>query len=236
MKLWKRISVAVLAGVLTFSPIAAVTQNDMIVAQAGEAYTYKTDKNNQMFIGNGCTISVKNYYKRVVLTGSSKAVKSINNQLKKFSDEFMANPSGAIDSAQNDCDYLSSDDTYNDYVTQKVTYISDDIVSIYTKSVWYAGGVSNTNEYGYTFNLKTGKLITKLTSVTKTTSLSSIKSTLKKSIEAKQFDASDLTNMKSTDFHYYINSKGKVVVCFGPYELGYGGWTKKFTLAGKYEK
>ena len=235
MKLWKKISVAVLASVLAVGPMAAVAPKDQIVAHAAEAYTYKTAKNNQTFKGEGCTITVKHYYQRVVLSGSSNAIKSINKQLKKYSDEFMAEPSGAVEYAEEDCKYRTYDETYNDYVTQKVSYLSNDIISIVTTYNWYAGGVSNVNTYGYTFDLKTGKEITKLTSVTKTASLSKIKSTLTKRIEAQQYSASDLKDMKATDFHFYINSKGKVIVCFGPYELGYGGWTKKYTLAGKYE-
>lgn len=235
MKLWKKISVAVLASVLAIGPMASVAPKDQIVAHAAEAYTYKTAKNNQTFKGEGCTITVKHYYKRVVLSGSSNAIKSINKQLKKYSDEFIAKPSGAVEYAEEDCKYRTYDETYNDYVTQKVSYLSNDIISIVTTYNWYAGGVSNVNTYGYTFDLKTGKEITKLTSVTKTASLSKIKSTLTKRIEAQQYSASDLKDMKATDFHFYINSKGKVIVCFGPYELGYGGWTKKYTLAGKYE-
>ena len=149
----------------------------------------------------------------------------------------MSKVSGAFEYAEDDCNYRTENDTYNDYVTQKVSYLSSDIVSIVTTNNWYAGGVSNVDTYGYTFDLKTGKEIKKLTSVTKTTSLSKIKSTLTKKIEAdpNNFDPSDLKDMKATDFHFYINSKGKVVVCFGPYELGWGGWTKKYTLSGKYE-
>lgn len=237
MKSWKKISVAVLTGVLAVGPVATIAPKEQIVTQAAEAYTYKTVKNNQTFKGEGCTITVKNYYKHVVLSGSSSAVKSINKQLKKYSDAFMAEPSGAVEYAKDDCKYRTYDETYNDYVTQKVSYLSDGIVSIVTTWTWYAGGVGNTNIYGYTFDLKTGKEIKKLTSVTKTTSLTKIKSTLTKKIEAdpNNFDPSDLKDMKATDFHFYINSKGKVVVCFGPYELGWGGWTKKYTLSGRYE-
>lgn len=235
MNLWKKLSITLLAGMLAFGSVASAVPANQAVVQAAETYTYKTDKNNKTFKGDKCTITVKNYYKRIVLSGSSKAVASINKQLKRYSDEFMSKESGAFEYASEDCNNRTADDTYDDYVTQKVTYLSDDIISIQTTSNWYAGGVGNTNVYGYTFNRKTGKLIKKITSVTKTTSLSSIKKTLKKSIKAKQFDPKELDNMKADDFQYYINSKGKVIVCFGPYALGYGGWTKKFTLSGKYE-
>lgn len=128
----------------------------------------------------------------MVLSGTSKAIQSINRQLETYSDEFMAQESGAFDYAADDCDNRTYDDTYLDYVTQRISYRSRDIISI--------------------------------------------KRTLKKAIEKQQYSSSDLQDMKATDFSYYINPKGKVIVCFGPYELGYGGWTKKFSLAGKYEK
>lgn len=237
MKLWKKLSISVLCGLLVCSPIMTVAHSDQaIVVQAAEKYTYKTEKDNKQVKGESCTITVKHYYKRVVLSGSSAAIKSINKQLKKYSDTFMSKVSGAFEYAEDDCNYRTENDTYNDYVTQKVSYLSKDIVSIVTTYNWYAGGVSNVDTYGYTFDLKTGKEIKKLTSVTKTTSLSKIKSTLTKKIKEQQYDPSELDNMKATDFCFYINSKGKVIVCFGPYELGYGGWTKKYTLSGKYEK
>ena len=64
----------------------------------------------------------------------------------------MANESGTIDYAKEDCMYRTGNDTYNDYVTQKVSYLSKDIISIVTTSNWYAGGVSNVSTYGYTFD------------------------------------------------------------------------------------
>ena len=136
MKLCKKISVAVLTGVLAVGPVATIAPKEQIVTQAAEAYTYKTVKNNQTFKGEGCTITVKNYYKRVVLSGSSSAVKSINKQLKKYSDAFMAEPSGAVEYAKDDCKYRTYDETYNDYVTQKVSYLSDGIVSIVPTWTW----------------------------------------------------------------------------------------------------
>ena len=235
MKLWRKIATITLAGILTFCCAMPVMPNQCMQVQAAETYTYKTDKDNKTF-KDASTIKVEHYYKRVVLNGSSKAIKSINKQLKAYSDQFMKQKSAAFDYAANDCKISNCDTTYVDFVKQKVSFRSDKIVCIYTKSEWWAGGVSNTDEYGYTFNLKTGKLIKKITSVTKTSSLSKIKAKLKKSIKADQYDASELDEMGAADFRYYINSKGNVVVCFAPYELGYGGWCKKYTLKGKYAK
>lgn len=42
----------------------------------------------------------------------------------------------------------------------------------------------------------------------------------------KDYDTSDVDKTKIKDLNFYINAEGKVVVCFGPYSLGYGGWSK----------
>ena len=37
---------------------------------------------------------------------------------------------------------------------------------------------------------------------------------------------------KAKDFYFYLDENGDVVVCFGPYEMGYGGWARTYTLEG----
>ena len=37
------------------------------------------------------------------------------------------------------------------------------------------------------------------------------------------------------DFKYYLNKKGKAVVCFEPYEIAYGGWFREFAINSKYK-
>ena len=86
MKLWKKISVAVLAGVLAVGPMAAVAPKDQIVAHAAEAYTYKTAKNNQTFKGESCTITLKKYYKRVVLLCNAEGFVSVGRYRKYCND------------------------------------------------------------------------------------------------------------------------------------------------------
>ena len=48
------------------------------------------------------------------------------------------------------------------------------------------------------------------------------------------YDTAEILKMKASQFNYYINKNGKVTVCFGPYELGYGGWSKTCKVAGRY--
>lgn len=236
MKSVKKLIAVILAGALALGSAVYLpidTQLQMQV-QAAEAYSYKTVKDNQTYKGNKSTITVKHYYKRVVLNGSGEAIKFINSKLKSYSDKFMKD-SAAFAVAKSDCKVKKKNETYKDYVTQKVTFLSDEVVSIQATSVWYAGGVSNKNTYGYTFDLKTGKRITKITSVTKSTSLDKIKSSLQKKIKADKLDASVLEDKKVNTFDFYIAEDGKVVVCFAPYALNQGGNAVTYTLQGRYE-
>ena len=245
MKYLKKPLIALLTGMLTLSAFAYVPEvlrsetpaltDTRMQLQAAEAYTYKTEKANKTYKGKKSTITVKHYYKRVVLNGSGDGVKSINNQLKKYSDSFMKK-SATAEAANSDCKNRKENDTYQDYVVQKLRYLSDEVVSIQTESVWYAGGVSNKTVSGYTFNVKTGKRITKLTSLTKTTSLDKIKTSLTKKIKAAGLDASALKDKTASNFNFYMEKSGKVVVCFAPYELNQGGNSVSYTLSGRYEQ
>lgn len=203
-------------------------------AQAAKPYTTKKISHNQTITGKKCTIKVECYYEYVQFKGTKKAVKKINKALKPKNYEDYK--SSAIASAKDAADEWDYDDTYMDYTAQTVSYYNTkkNITSIYELSVWYAGGVQNTFESGRTFNLKTGKEIKKITDVTKEKSLAKLKKNLKKAIEKKDegYDTSEIDKMKATDFHFYITKKGKVCICFGPYELGFGGWSKKFYFEG----
>lgn len=217
-------------------PAATAEQTTVqTVKAASEAgYSYKTETKNKTCKGKNSTITVKHSYKRVVLAGSGDAEAKINAQLKKYSDSFMKN-TAAYEAAKEACKNRKENDTYKDYTTQKVTFLSDTLVSIETVNVWYAGGVSNKTVSGYTFSLKTGKRVTKLTSVTKTSSLAKIKSSLKKKITAAKLDPEALEDKTTANFSFYVAESGKVVVCFAPYELNQGGDSVSYTLSGKYE-
>jgi hypothetical protein len=200
-------------------------------AQAAKAYTTHTISHDTTIKGEKATIELKCFYTYVALKGDTKIIRKINKALKPKN--YKNYQSAALEYAKSDADDRDNDDTYSDYTVQTVSYLSDSIVSVDETSVWYAGGVQNVAIGGRTFSLKTGNEIKKLTTVTKQKSLSKIKKTLKRLIKKQDenYDTSELDKMKAKDFHFYITKKGKVCVCFGPYELGFGGWTKKFYLA-----
>ena len=208
-----------------------------IVAHADKAYIYRTIDHSQVFKGKR-TITLKNYYRYVQLKGNTQAIRKFNKTTKNAAVKTMKQESGAIEYAQNDCNSsYSGDETYEDYCNEKVTYYTGNIISVYYIAEWYAGGVGNTFESGATYDIKNGKYLN-LLDVTKEKSEAKIKETLKKKIEAENrgYDSSEVDSKDISEFEFYINKKGNVIVCFGPYELGYGGWSKTYKLEGDSPK
>lgn len=231
-----------------FIPAAAVRADDPVSSSGTENkwskyYDIETIDESKTYEGKGCTISTEHYAKYVVLKGDTDAVKKINKALKKAAKAAMENNSineNAQYAAEN-ADY-EGEETFSDYTTSDISFMNKKVVSVAFLSYWYSGGVSNINEYGMTFDRTTGKQIKSIAKVTKETSIKKIKKTLKKKINKSDYAFNDkdvekeFDDMKASDFNYYIMKNGKVCVCFGPYELGWGGWTKTFVLAGKYQK
>jgi len=232
----KKILSFILMCTLVVAPMSFTTE-DINAATSKKVYKYKTVDKSETFTGKSCTIKVDNYYKRVVLKGKTKAIKKINKSLKSYSKKFFKKGYSAKEYAANDVDYKTNDyvEYYEDCANQNLSYKNKKYVSIAVGESWYAGGVSNITEYGYTYSLKTGKQIKNIKKFTKLKSLTKIKNALKAmALEADPgYDVSEIDNMKATEFNFYLDESGNVVVCFPPYSLGYGGWTKKFTLKGK---
>lgn len=236
MKKTKKIFMAILFAIAIVFMSRGVGENSV---QAATGVTYEKIDHSKTFTGDGCTIRVENYYKYAQLKGNTKAIKSINKKLKKMAKDAMEKESGAVEYAVEDCNYRTVDESYSDHFVQKVTYLTKNTVSIQTMWLWYAGGVSNSSVYGSTYNLKTGKQIKNITEFTKESSISKIRKTIVKkalksdSLLQKEAVENIVNKKKATEFEFYINKNGNVVVCFGAYELGYGGWYRAFTLAGK---
>lgn len=204
-------------------------------AKAAKNYTLKTIDHSTTVKGKKCTIDIKCYYTYVQFKGDSDVIKKINKGIRNVLPKNYKNyKTDLLTYAKSDADEREDDDTYNDYNTQSVSFCNKKYASVHEYSFWYGGGVSNVNETGYVFDMKTGKRITKVTTLTKIKSLKSFKKALKKKIKKQDenYDISEIDKMKSTEFQFYITKKGKVCVCFGPYDLGFGGWTKKFYFAG----
>ena len=210
----------------------AVAPDMQVQAAQNVNVTYKKADGSKKCKGKS-TINVKHYYKRAVLEGSSDAVKKINSYLKKKSDAFMKEKSGAIMQAQDDVAMGMYDkETYEDYVSSKVTYNDKNVISIKITQQWYAGGVSSKTIYGYTFSLKSGKLL-KLTDVCNG-SASQIKKKLvakiKKGADAADIDFKVVNAYKTSKYQFYLKPGKKAVVCFPPYEIGFGGDSRCYTI------
>ena len=108
---------------------------------------------------------------------------------------------------------------------------------------WYAGGVQNQGDYGYTFDLNTGKQLA-ITDVVKGTP----KQVKNKILTAakKYFQGEEGSSFASWEevspvikkiplknFKFYVSLK-KVNLCFESYELGTNFWTS-FTINGIYK-
>ncbi|MCR5099113.1 MAG: hypothetical protein K6B14_09220 [Lachnospiraceae bacterium] len=195
-----------------------------------------TKKINKSKTYNGsCKVKVTNYAKYVVLSGNDAGLKKINAALKKEATKFMKD-SMVHEYASEQVRYGTYDDTYMDYYEQKVSFMNDEVVSISTGRYWYAGGVSNTFVGGVTFDLKTGKRIKDITEFTKEQDIKVLRKQIKKKIDAQKqgYETAEILKMKATQFDFYINKSGSVTVCFGPYDLGFGGWSKTCKVPGRY--
>lgn len=231
-------TLAVLRLVFVLAVINCAIVPDMqIQATQKVNVTYKKADASKTCKGKS-TIKVKHYYKRAVLEGDSDAVKKINSYLKKKSDAFMKKESGAIAYAQEDVAEGRNDKgTYWDYVTSKVTYSDNRVISIRVTEKWCAGGVGNETIYGYTFSLKSGKRL-HLTDVCKG-SANQIKEKLvakiKKGADAADIDFKVVNDYKTSKYQFYLKPDQKAVVCFAPYEIGYGGSSRCYTIQSKYK-
>jgi hypothetical protein len=113
------------------------------------------------------------------------------------------------------------------------------------KEVWYAGGVYNQYDYGYTFNLETGKTLTAVDVIGgKPEEVSSkVVSSAKKYFNKNEIalDADLWKNISNTintfdakEFKFYLKP-GKAYICFGSYELNLGTGWQVFSVTSKYK-
>ena len=230
----QRIIVAVAGALLVAAlPASWSSKQPAAAVQAAKAYSYKMIDQSEKYTGKR-TITVKKYAKYVELEGDTAAIKRINKAEETSAAKSMKNLSDikVVAKEASKADF-SENETFYDCVDAKVTWHSKNIISVHTTWNWYAGGVSNVFESGHNYDLTTGKRL-KLTDVTKEKSPEKIRAALKKKIidDDQGYSTSELDEADISKLEFYINKKGGVVVCFGPYELGFGGWSKMYTLTG----
>jgi hypothetical protein len=183
-------------------------------------------------------IKVKCYYEKILLKGDTEAIEKINETLNQTYEDMEKSKKSSKTSLIKYAKADASQDhvgTYVDTSTAKVTYNAKGIISIQFSDEWYAGGVSNPDTWGMTFNVKTGEQLT-LDQVCNSTP-EKIATTLRKKIQNADSYASvaDVTAEKVPEMRFYLKSGNKAVVCFAPYSLGYGGWVRTYTIKSKYK-
>ena len=156
---------------------------------------------------------MESYYKKVVLKGNSKAVKKINKAIQKDCETFLKGSDSLVSYAKMDKKTKKYADTYVNTAVSKVSYNNKGIISIV---------------------VSTEKITLDKVCADKT---SKVASTLKKKIlkEAANLDVRNVTKNKVKDMSFYLKPGKKAVVCFGPYELGWGGWVRTYTIKSKYQ-
>lgn len=183
-------------------------------------------------------IRVESYYEKILLKGNTKAIKNINQTLRKIYNQWdksmKLNVAGIVDYAKMDA-YRDYPDTYFDRVYADVSYNGNSAICIKFSSETCLGGVNNTDVWGMTFSLKTGKQL-RLDQVC-VSKPSKAAAALKKKIlnEDKWADVSKVTVKNMKNMSFYLEPGQKAVVCFGPYELGSGGWARTYTLKSKFK-
>lgn len=223
----KRVIKLILMTVLLVLVFSAFGKTDTQAASKAK-YSYKKVDYSKKYRSVKAHVS----YKKPVLKGKSSAIKKINKAIKKDCNKFLKQKNDLYFYAKNDAEYGRKADYYLE-AKSKVTYNKKGIISIRVTTYWFAGGVSNTGEYGLVYSLKTGKRL-KLTDVCKDSS-KKIKARVLKKIskdpDAKTYDWDYINSYKVKKMNYYLSKTGKkAVICFEPYELGWGGWSRTYKI------
>jgi hypothetical protein len=185
------------------------------------------------------------------LKGDSNEIAKINKVLENAMKAFMEDNEN-VEGIKESTLYYIDNKLFSEYTEQlywkttcKVTYNKNNIISMHMKEMWYAGGVYNQNDYGYTFNLETGKTLTAVDVIGgKSEEVSSkVVSSAKKYFNKNEivFDADLWKNISNTintfdakEFKFYLKP-GKAYICFGSYELKLGTGWQIFSITSKYK-
>ncbi len=184
------------------------------------------------------------------LKGNSKEIAKINKALENAMKVFMAHEN--VERIKESTLYYIDHKMFSEYTEQlywkttcKVTYNKNNIISMHMKEMWYAGGVYNQYDYGYTFNLETGKTLTAIDVIGGKSEVVSGKvvSSAKKYFKTKEMDIDadlwkNISNIINTydakKFRFYLKP-GKAYICFGSYELNMGTGWQIFSVTSKYK-
>jgi hypothetical protein len=184
------------------------------------------------------------------LKGNSKEIAKINKVLENAMKVFMADEN--VERIKDNTLYYIDNKMFSEYTEQlywkttcKITYNKNNIISMHMKEMWYAGGVYNQYDYGYTFNLETGKTLTAIdviggkTEVVSSKVVASAKKYFNKNEIALDADlwksiSNTINTFDAKEFKFYLKP-GKAYICFGSYELNLGTGWQIFSVTSKYK-
>lgn len=218
--------------------------NPKVLASTETKAEYTMKKDKVTFKDNNGDIRGVVSFQYPNIKGKSNAVKKINDTLKSKSEAFLQSETAEslkeyTEFAIENNGFNAVDEQYYYKIICKVTYNDNSIISLHMKECWYAGGVYNQMDYGYTFNLKSGDefgirdVVSGDAKSIKNKILASGKKYLTSDSDFDQKAYDMIKSYKLKDYKFYLG-KGKVYICFGSYELGRGNGWDIFSIKSKY--
>ncbi len=218
-------------------------------AEAATKASYTMQKKEITWM-EGDTVRGEVSFQYPKLNGNSNEIAEINSILENAMTAFMADE--RVEGIKESTEYYIDNKLFTEDVKQlywkttcKVTYNAKNIISMHMKEMWYAGGVYNQKDYGYTFDLKTGKALTLAQAVgVKPGELTNrVLASAKKYFEIGKTDnytavwegiTSIIKEYDTKTYKYYL-IPGKARVCFESYELNCGTSYQVLSITGKYK-
>lgn len=230
----KVIAKSMLAILLCF---IVISQNVYVSAKSTKA-EYKMKERKIEYIDDDGRVRGIISYQYPQFNGTSDSIKKINSKLRKecskyFQSESAKNFDEYVQSAIENNSFYDKEEQYFFQTSCNLTYNKNNIVSIYMNEKWYAGGVYNQANYGFNYNLKTGKKL-RINDVISGNAKEKILEAAMKYCESDTNAYNIIKNTKEDDYKFYF-SKGKVYICYDSYELGRGTGWDIFSVAGKYK-
>ena len=174
------------------------------------------------------------YYQRIQLKENNKSFQKINKSIQKDCNQFL-NSRLAWEIKEFTKRYPKEKNTYHWRAKSSVKYNKKSIISIRVQTEWWEGGVSNIDRYGLNYSLKTGKKlhVNEVCRKSKKTIKRTLYKSIKNRVEKQQEDERALKEIKKKKvkkLNFYIKKNGDVIVTFGPYEIGAGGWYREYKV------
>ncbi len=220
-----------------------------VKTEAATAVKYKMQK-KEITYKDGAKVRGIVSFQYPVLEGDSDQIAEINQVLRDALNTYMTSEN--VENIKSSTLFGINNKLFNKDVPQyywktdcKVTYNKNNIISMHMKEMWYAGGVYNQTDYGYTFHVETGKVLTAADAIGGTSK--QMKSKILKGgkpyFKNKYKEGFDYTwqlisdSINSSDvkkLKFYL-IPGKARICFGSYELGLGTDYNVFSVPSIYK-